>query len=205
MSGFVLVIIAAFVLLPVVLLLRWSLGKSAKLKQQQIEFWTPLAEKLDGHIRQHEGRWNHHVLHAVVHGVPVRATISHNVAADANIASRLTTNNEFRTQVHAPVAVDGRVFIVTGTKDGKGKMSFGDGVFRQRFRASKDEGFESVASAEAQTLMLALWPHFRAGAQLVSGGSIVSMLFASNTTDPVAIENAVKLVGAIAGAGSEAP
>jgi hypothetical protein len=200
MSGALLGVIAAIFILPIALLVWWSLGKSARLKQRQLEQWTPVAQQLGGQLVQHEGRWNHHVLQAPIHGVQVTATISHKVAADANIASTLRTNNEFRTQVHAPVAKPGPTFFVSGTRPGKGQMSFGDGEFRQRFRVDQDGGFESVASPEAQALLLELWPHFSDGAQLVSGGNIVSLLFNSNTTDAAAVDRAVRLVGAVAAA-----
>jgi hypothetical protein len=193
-------IIAAIFLLPIALLVWWSVGKSGKIKQRQIEHWTPVAQRLGGTLEQHEGRWNHHVLRVNIHGVPVHATISHNVAADSNIAGDMRTNNEFRTQVHAPRTQPGPTFFVRGTREGKGKVQFGPEELRQRFAVDKDTGFESVASPEAQGLLLALYPHFRDGAQLVSGGKVVSILFNSNTTDTDTIEQSMRLVGAVAAA-----
>lgn len=198
--GPMLAIIAAIFILPIALLVWWSLGKSGKIKQRQIEHWTPVAQRLGGSLVQHDGRWNHHVLRATVHGVPVHATISHNVPVDANIAGQMRTNNEFRTQVHATRATPGPTYFVRGTREGKGKVQFGPQELRQRFAVDKDTGFESVASTEAQGLLIALYPHFRDGAQLVSGGNIVTLLFNSNTTDTATIEQSMRLVGAVAAA-----
>lgn len=202
MSGLIPIVILLVVALPIVLLVRWSIGKSGKLKQGQIDNWAPLADKLGGVFEQHEGRWQHHVLRADLGGAHVVATISHQVMADAQIASSLRTNNEFRTQVHADVVGSGPKFFLSGTKPGKGKLSVGPEDVRDRFALSKDTGFEQIVTPAAFSAMKALWPHFRDGAQLVSGGNMVSLLFASNTTDGSVIEQAMILVGEIAGAGA---
>ena len=200
MSIGLLLVLAAIGVVPIVLLVRWSISKSGRLKQDQIDHWTPVAQRLGGVLEQHEGRWQHHVLRADVAGVAVHATISHQVSADANIAASLKTNNEFRTQVHAPTRTGGPTFLLSGTVAGRGKLGFGQDALRQRFRVDRDTGLEGLASDEVQELLLKLHPHFQDGAQLVSEGHIVSLLFASNTTDAAAVEQAVQLVGAVASA-----
>jgi hypothetical protein len=194
------IIIALVFMVPVTMLIKWSMNKSGKLKQGQIDNWAPLADQLGGTFEEHQGRWQHHVLRAPLGGAQVVATISHQVIADAKVASSLRTNNEFRTQVHAEVVHDGPTFFLSGTKPGKGTLSVGPDDVRDRFKLSKDTGFEQIASPAALQAMQALWPHFRDGAQLVSGGNMVSLLFASNTTEGDVIQQAMILVGEIAGA-----
>ncbi len=192
------IVAGALVGLPVPIALWWSVNKSAKIKARQVDDWEPVAERLGGSLDRAEGRWSHHVLRADLEGVPVEAIISHKVVVDSAVASKLRSSNSFCTQVHAPTAEPGPSFLVCGTRSGKGDLGFGGEALRDRFRIEWGEGLESIASPAAQALMVDLWPHFRDGATLVSGGRVVSILFASSTTDPEATEKAAQLVAALA-------
>ncbi len=99
---------------PIVGLIWWSTNKSKRLRVMQEEEWSTLASELGGEMSS-AGR--HYAITWQDRAATVIATISHQVVADAAVARKLRTNNEFRTQVHALVAGEpGETFLIHGTK-----------------------------------------------------------------------------------------
>lgn len=180
---------------PIAGLLWWSLNKSKRLRIMQEEQWTSLASELGGELSS-AGR--HYAITWQDRAATVIATISHQVVADAAVARKLRTNNEFRTQVHALVPGGSReTFLIHGTKPGKGRYSGDHASIHGRFTVSEGSA-DAVLTPASVPHILALEGALSRGTIIAGGPEMISVLFWSNETPRDQVKAALELVGELA-------